>query len=112
MITGKTFDPNVEVIGRTTEHIKMGPIYNLIPKWRYESYKRQYRPLNTRFIELITQNREVAEQFTYKERVNYKMGVYQLMNNINYISARYQLADIRGQTPTSMIKNKLLKFYR
>ena len=111
VIRGKPAAPNAGEVEETPGSIKAGPIYSRIPIWRYESYKRQFRPMNSRFIELITMDHEEAENLSYEDRVNYKMGVYQLLNNINFISARFQLEDVRGQIPTSMIKNRLLKFY-
>ena len=67
--------------------------------------------MNSRFIDLITMNAEDAEKLSYQDRVNYKMGVFQLLNNINFVSARYQLSDVGGQLATSKIKNQLAKFY-
>ena len=100
-----------DVIEDIPGNIKAGPIYNSIANWRYEAYKRQYRPMNSRFIDLITMSADDVEKLDYNDRVNYKIGVYQLLNNINFVSARYQLSDIRGKLPTSRIKNLLAKFY-
>ena len=100
-----------DVIEDIPGNIKAGPIYNSIANWRYEAYKRQYRPMNSRFIDLITMSAEDVQNLDYNDRVNYKIGVYQLLNNINFVSARYQLSDIRGKLPTSRIKNLLAKFY-
>ena len=100
-----------DVIEDIPGNIKAGPIYNSIANWRYEAYKRQYRPMSSRFIDLITMSADDVENLDYHDRVNYKLGVYQLLNNINFVSARYQLSDIRGKIPTSRIKNLLAKFY-
>ena len=100
-----------DVIEDIPGNIKAGPIYNSIANWRYEAYKRQYRPMNSRFIDLITMSADDVQNLDYHDRVNYKIGVYQLLNNINFVSARYQLSDIRGKLPTSRIKNLLAKFY-
>ena len=100
-----------DVIEDIPGNIKAGPIYNSIANWRYEAYKRQYRPMNSRFIDLITMSADDVQNLDYHDRVNYKIGVYQLLNNINFVSARYQLSDIRGKIPTSRIKNLLAKFY-
>ena len=100
-----------DVIEDIPGNIKAGPIYNSIANWRYEAYKRQYRPMNSRFIDLITMSADDVQNLDYHDRVNYKLGVYQLLNNINFVSARYQLSDIRGKIPTSRIKNLLAKFY-
>ena len=102
---------DADVIEDIPGHIKAGPIYNSIENWKYEAYKRQYRPMNSRFIDLITMSAEEVENLGYNDRVNYKIGVRQLVNNINFVSARYQLSDIRGKLPTSRIKNLLAKFY-
>ncbi len=110
VIRGQPTDTS-DVIEDIPGNIKAGPTYNSIPNWKYEAYKRQYRPMNSRFIDLITKSVEEAESLDYSDRINLKMGLYQLLNNLNFVSARYQLSGVRGKLPTSRIKNLLTKFY-
>ena len=71
----------------------------------------RYRPINKIGQDLIKASLDQAQTFTEQDRAMYKMLIVQMVDNLNYISARYAHKRIRLQNPTKFIKKKLLHYY-
>ena len=71
----------------------------------------RYRPINEIGQGLIAASLNQSQTFTESDRAMYKMLVIQMVDNLNYISAKYAHKRIKLQNPTKMIKKKLLHYY-
>ena len=111
VIVGEAYDPKTKVFDFTTEEIQEGPMYRSIPRWKYDDFKKQYRPMNRNFINLITMDENEVEQLNYRQRTQFKMGIHQLLTNLNFISSRFKPFQIRGPNPTSLLKTRLMKHF-
>ena len=54
VIEGEPFNSKAEYKKFLAKLIKMGYDYKPIKKYLYEQYKRKYRPMNSKFVNLIT----------------------------------------------------------
>ena len=60
---------------------------------------------------MIAASLNQAQTFTDSDRAMYKMLVIQMVDNLNYISAKYAHKRIKTPNPTKLIKKKLLHCY-
>ena len=111
VIIGEPYDPKSRVFDFHSGEIQKGPMFRSIPKWKFDDFKNQYRPMNKKFVDLITMNADKAGNLSYKERTEYKMGVCQLILNLNYISCTHKPICIRGPCPVSLVKTRIMKHF-
>ena len=76
VIIGEPHDSKNRAFDFNSGEIQKGPMFRSIPKWKYDDFKNQYRPLNKNFVNLITKNADTAGNLSYKERTQFKMGIY------------------------------------
>lgn len=112
MIEGEPFNPKANT--RTSQQnyiIKMGVDYKPIKKYKYEQYQRKYRPMKSSFVNLITKTNREFVQFTEKERADYKMKGFQLVNNLTSISSCYSFTYIKRDLPAKDLKCNILMHF-
>ena len=111
VIVGEPYDPKNMVFNFGSGEIKKGPMFRSVPKWKYDDFKNQYRQMNKRFIDLITLDADKAGNLSYKQRTEYKMGICQLISNLNYISCTHKPICIRGPCPMALVKTRIMKHF-
>ena len=71
----------------------------------------RFRSINRAGQRLVATTIEQTRHFTENDRTMYKMVILQMIDNLNYISAKYAHKRIRLQNPTKEIKQKILNYY-
>ena len=71
----------------------------------------RYRSINDVGHRLAAASVKQARNFTESDRAMYKMVIVQMVDNLNFISAKYAHKRIKLQNPTKEIKRKLLNYY-
>ena len=71
----------------------------------------RYRSINAIGQRLAAASIDQTRHFTESDRAMYKMVVLQMVDNLNFISAKYAHKRIKLQNPTKEIKRKLLNYY-
>ena len=66
--------------------------------------------MSDRFCDLITKSEKEASEFTEQERFEIKMGVWQMLDNLNFISCQFAYKEIRGENPTGKLKKEILSY--
>ena len=71
----------------------------------------RYRSINKVGQNLVSATLNEARVFTEHDRAMYKMVIIQMLDNLNFISARYAHKRIKLQNPTKELKQKVLNYY-
>ena len=71
----------------------------------------RYRSINKVGQNLVSATLNEARVFTEHDRAMYKMVIIQMLDNLNFISARYAHKRIKLQNPTKELKQKILNYY-
>ena len=71
----------------------------------------RFRSINKVGQSLANANLDQARMFTENDRMMYKMVILQMIDNLNYISAKYAHKRIKLQNPTKEVKQKILNYY-
>ena len=69
------------------------------------------RSINRTGQRLAASTTEQMRQFSENDRTMYKMVILQMIDNLNYISAKYAHKRIKLQNPTKEINKKILNYY-
>ena len=71
----------------------------------------RYRSINAIGQRLAAASIDQTRHFTENDRAMYKMVILQMVDNLNYISAKYAHKRIKLRNPTKEVKNKILNYY-
>ena len=69
------------------------------------------RPINRTGELMASSTKQDMANFSANDRILYKMVVLQMVENLNYISAKYAHKRINCKNPTKEIKEKILNYY-